>query len=73
MTTACRCEDCAPENPELTYTRAHRHACEVRHVAGMPTNKARAAYLAAVATKRSEGEAARLREDTWAHMKGTRA
>jgi hypothetical protein len=39
----------------------------------MRTNKDRAAYLAAVATKRSEGEAARLREDAWAMMKGTRA
>jgi hypothetical protein len=71
--TACRCEDCAPTDPAPTYTRAHRHACEVRHVAGMRTNKDRAAYLAAVATKRSVGEAARLREDAWAMMKGTRA
>ncbi|MFO0335557.1 MAG: hypothetical protein ACK53C_11130 [Pseudomonadota bacterium] len=71
--TACRCEDCAPADPAPTYSQAHRHACEVRHVAGMATNKARAAYLAAVAAKRSEGEAARLRADTWYHMKGTQA
>lgn len=71
--TACRCESCAPDNPAPTYTQAHRHACEVRHVAGMPTNRDRAVYLAAVATKRSAGEAARLRVDTWKAMKGVQA
>lgn len=71
--TACRCEACAPNDPAPTYTQAHRHACEVRHVARMATNKDRAAYLAAVATKRTPGEAAQLRADVWAQMKGATA
>lgn len=46
-----------------TWTEAHRHACEVRHVLALPSRGHRAAYLEAVAAKRGQPAADRLRAD----------
>lgn len=40
----CQCEYCA-ETPGPTYTEAHRHACEVRYAASLPSKDARRRYL----------------------------
>ena len=63
----CRCELCA-DPPGATYTEAHRHACEVRYLAGMATHRERAAFLRGVAKARGAPAADRLRRDTWAAM-----
>ena len=62
-----RSEDLDPQssilNPErFTYSEAHRHACEVRHVQNLDP-AARETYLRHVAEKRGEKAAERLRRD----------
>lgn len=47
-----------------------RHECEVRYVANLGSNEARAAYLALVSGARGQAAAKRLRVDAWALMKG---
>lgn len=57
---------------EIAASEPHRHACEVRYVANLPSNIARQSFLAGVAKKRSEEEAKRLREDAWVLMQANR-
>jgi hypothetical protein len=64
----CQCENCA-DAPGATYTEAHRHACEVRHLAGLPTNVLRASFLRGVAKHRGGPAADRLRGEVWALMR----
>ncbi len=47
----------------------HRHECEVRYVAGLASNDARASYLFGVRAKRGEEAAARLRLAAWEILK----
>jgi len=51
----------APPVP-FTWTEAHRHACEVRHVQSLAPGE-RETYLQHVAEKRGEEAAGRLRRD----------
>ena len=46
-----------------TWTEAHRHACEVRYVMGMPTRDQRAGFLDGVERRRGKPAADRLRDD----------
>ena len=60
-----RSEDLDPQssllNPErFTYSEAHRHACEVRHVQSLAPGE-RETFLRHVAEKRGEEAAERLR------------
>lgn len=52
-----------------TSSEQYRHACETRHVANMPTDDARALYLAGVHEKRGKESWERLRNDAWAARK----
>lgn len=45
-----------------------RNACEVRTVAGLESDAARAEFLADVAKKRGNEAAQRLRRDVWQYM-----
>jgi len=55
--------DGTPEVPTpFTYTEAHRHACEVRHIQNLAPD-ARETFLQHVAKNRGEEAAQRLRED----------
>ncbi len=70
---ACRCEMCCPENPGRTYTEAYRHLCEVRYLAGLPSNERRREYLEGpkgVLERRGVTAYYRLRSDTWNFMRG---
>lgn len=51
----------------------HRHACEVRYVAGLKSHVARSQYLQGVERRRGKADADRLRADTWALMQGVKA
>jgi hypothetical protein len=51
--------------PDATATEQHRHACEVRYVAKLPSHAQRRAYLEGVERQRGQGAAQRLREDVW--------
>lgn len=64
----CWCENCAKQ-PRETWTMKHRHECEVRYVAGLASNDARASYLFGVRAKRGEEAAARLRLAAWEILK----
>ena len=46
-------------------SEAHRRACEARWLAGLPTDAARADYLALVEKHRGAELANRLRRDAW--------
>jgi hypothetical protein len=49
---------------------AHRHACEVRWVAKLPSHAARREYLDGVERHRGQAVAQRLRMDVWALLQG---
>jgi hypothetical protein len=70
--TACRCEACCPADPALTYTEAHRHQCEARHLATLPKDSQRAAHLDAVEKKAGKAAANALRQAVWEIMRGNR-
>lgn len=57
----------------MTYTEAHRHACEVRYVAALPSDEARAAYLAGVRESRGTDAYQMLRRDVWKVLRSERA
>jgi hypothetical protein len=61
-----RTGETAARSPEpdvpFTWTEAHRHACEVRHVQGLAAD-AREAYLQGIERKRGDVSARRLRQD----------
>lgn len=65
----CRCQACSPDDVGPTYTEAHRFACEVRDVAGLDDNPARAAYLKLVEKHRGANAAQRLRDAVWKQMR----
>ncbi len=60
----CLCPACADE-PAFTYTEQHRHECESRYVAALPSESRRAGYLMGVERHRGTGAAQALREATW--------
>lgn len=47
----------------FTYSERHRHECEARYVAGIPSLEGRRAYMRGVTEKRGEVAAQRLRND----------
>lgn len=59
-----------PIPQECTATEDHRHACEVRHVAALPSNGDRKRYLDGVENFRGAAAANRLRVDAWQLMTG---
>ena len=66
--TECFCPQCTPD-PAPTYTEAHRHACEVRHVADLPSDAERSRYLVLVREARGEATSTNLRTAAWMEMK----
>lgn len=52
-----------------TYSEAHRHQCEIRHVANLPNDSARNRYLTGVHEKRGELAWKRLRQAVWDLMR----
>lgn len=50
-------------------SEAHRHACEVRYVAGMRSDEDRRRYLDGVHQRRGKDAWQRLRQDVWALMR----
>jgi hypothetical protein len=48
----------------------HRHECEVRWLAALPSNDRRKKYLEGVKQKRGKAAADRLRVDAWNLMRG---
>jgi hypothetical protein len=67
----CQCENCA-DAPGATYTEAHRHQCEARHLAALPKDAQRAAHLDAVEKKAGKAAANALRQAVWEIMRGNR-
>jgi hypothetical protein len=58
----------------FTYSEQHRHECEVRHVAALPTRAERAAYLdERLERKRGKAAADRLRFDVAAAWRASRS
>jgi len=57
----------------MNATEAHRHECEVRHVADMKTNALRKIHLEGVQKHRSAAEVDRLRKDAWALLRQRKA
>lgn len=56
----------------ITWTEEHRHACEVRYVAAMPTRQQRADYLEAIDKRRGQAAGDALRaglREMWAARK----
>lgn len=51
----------------------HRHACEVRYVAGLPTDATRTTYLEAVRRHRGVQAYHQLRRDVWRMLKPRKA
>lgn len=58
LATECGCAQCGGTG--ITYTEAHRHACEVRFVADMKSKEARRLYLAGVQLKRGAEARSRI-------------
>ena len=52
-------------NSTAMSSEQHRHECEVRWIAALPSNDRRKAYLEGVAKKRGDDSAKRLRADVW--------
>ena len=52
----------------LTESEAWRHACEVRYIVAMTSNRERVAYVELVAEKRGKPAADRLRADARAEI-----
>lgn len=51
--TACLCPACT-DTPAPTYTDEFRHACELAHVAALPSREARGRYLFGMEARRRE-------------------
>jgi hypothetical protein len=66
--TPCRCPACT-DQPAPTYTEAHRHACEVAYVVGLPGRAERISYFALVRERRGAAAAKRLRGEAIAAWK----
>ena len=57
---------------EIEAMEPHRHACEVRWVAALPSHRERHAFLAGVEKHRGKDAAQRLRVDVWQAMQPRR-
>lgn len=67
--TNCRCESCCPGDPASTYTEAHRHACEARWVANLPSHVERRRFLVGVMESRGHEAYEQLRRSAWQLLK----